>query len=134
MGEKGSVKINIFPLEDIPQLCADAAQCQEWELPKCAVLGRKEKSQPLLHVSPLPHGGHNPEVREDFPRVLRFAQGTAFKDGVTRASLWFGHGSQNWTTGWGFRLGRYVSERVYYNLLMTMVKSHDLLNPQYPSS
>lgn len=38
-----------------------------WELPKCIAVGRKEKKQTLTHVSPHLHGGHNPEIREEFP-------------------------------------------------------------------
>lgn len=36
-----------------------------WELPKCKHVSKEEKQTPA-HRSPDLHGGHNPEIRQEF--------------------------------------------------------------------
>lgn len=75
---------------------------KSWELPKCVVLGRKEKSQPLP-MCPHPRTVATTQKSERTSLSIEICQRNSFQRwDVTKANLWFGHGKPELDNVMGF--------------------------------
>lgn len=94
MGEEGSVKINIFSGRHPTAVCRYSTVLVFGSLHMHSCGQEREKQTPT-HMFPPLHGGHSPEMREEFPECSNLSKNSFQKWEITTASLGFGHGSQN---------------------------------------